>query len=109
MAEPPDDARATTMRLDRYLWFARIVKKREWAQAMATSGHLRVDGRAVDKAAAPIRVGQVLSFATHGGRVRAIRVAALPPRRGSPDEARRCYDDLLTTAAKNVSQQGSED
>ena len=35
------------MRLDRYLWFARVTRKREWAQAMATSGHLRIDGRAV--------------------------------------------------------------
>lgn len=96
------------MRLDRFLWFVRIVKKREWAQAMAASGHLRIDGRAVDRAAAPVRVGQVLSFANHGGRVRAIRVLALPARRGPPDEARGCYQDLLGPATdKNVSQEGA--
>ena len=95
------------MRLDRYLWFVRIVKKREWAQAMAASGHLRIDGRPVDRAAAPVRVGQVLSFATHGGRVRAIRVLALPTRRGPPAEATGCYQDLLERGEdKNVSQEG---
>ena len=96
------------MRLDRFLWFVRITKKREWAQAMAASGHLRIDGRAVDRAAAPVRVGQVLSFATHGGQVRAIRVVALPARRGPPEEARGCYEDLLGPATdKNVSQEGA--
>lgn len=94
------------MRLDRYLWFVRIVKKREWAQAMASSGHLRIDGRPVDRAAAAVRVGQVLSFATHGGAVRAIRVLALPTRRGPPAEASACYQELLGRAEdKNVSQE----
>ena len=98
------------MRLDRFLWFARIVKTRDWAQAMATSGHLRVDGRAVAKAAVPVHVGQVLAFATQGGRVRAIRIIALPTRRGPAEEARRCYEDLIDPREdKNVSQQGSGD
>lgn len=98
------------MRLDRFLWFVRIAKKRDWAQALATSGHLRIDGRAVAKASVPVRVGQVLTFAAHGGQVRAIRVAALPKRRGPPAEARACYDDLLEPAqAKNVSQEAPND
>lgn len=96
---------AETMRLDVFLWWTRIVKKRDWAQAMAETGHLRIDGRAVEKAAAPVQVGQVLSFATHAGRVRAIRVIALPSRRGPPQEAQGCYEDLLAPAQdKNVSQ-----
>lgn len=83
------------MRLDRFLWFARIVKTRAIAQALATSGHLRLDGRAVDRAAAPVRIGAVIAFATPTGRVRAIRVAALPPRRGPPAEALACFTELL--------------
>lgn len=83
-----------TLRLDKFLWFARIVKKREWAQSLAASGHLRIDGRAVDKAATPIHVGQVLSFATYGGQVRVLRVNAIPARRGPPAEARALYTDL---------------
>ena len=83
------------MRLDRFLWFARIVKTRAIAQGMAGSGRVRIDGRAVDKPAALVRIGSVVAFATHAGRVRALRVVLLPQRRGPPEEGRSCYDDLL--------------
>lgn len=83
------------MRLDRFLWFVRIVKTRDLAHAMATGGRVRIDGRAVDKAAAPVRIGCVIAFATPSGQVRALRVEALPTRRGPPDEARTCYVDLI--------------
>lgn len=86
------------MRIDRFLWFARIVKTRGIAQAMAASGHLRIDGCAIDKPAAGVRVGCIIAFATPGGRVRALRVEALPMRRGPPEEARACYIDLLENA-----------
>jgi ribosome-associated heat shock protein Hsp15 len=84
-----------TIRLDRFLCFARIVKTRGQAQAMAESGHVRVDGRAVDKAATPVRIGCVIAFATPGGQVRALRIVALPVRRGPSEEAQRCYDELI--------------
>ena len=101
---------ADEMRLDRFLWFTRIAKKRDWAQALATSGHLRIDGRAVAKASVPVRMGQVLTFAARNGEVRAIRVIALPDRRGPPAEARVCYADMLAVpAAKNVSQEEPDD
>lgn len=84
-----------SMRLDVFLWHARIVKTRAIAQALATAGRLRLDGRPVDRAAAPVRIGVVIAFATPAGRVRAIRVEALPARRGPPAEGRACYSDLL--------------
>lgn len=82
-----------TMRLDLFLWFARLAKTRPVAQAMACDGHLRIDGRPVDRAHAPVRVGSVLTFA-HAGRVRALRVEALPARRGPAPEAQACYVEL---------------
>ena len=85
---------ADSIRLDKFLWFARIVKTRSFAQAMAEQGHLRMDGRAIDRAAAPVRVGNILTFATHHGEIRTIRVEALPVRRGPPNEAQGCYQDL---------------
>lgn len=94
------------MRLDRFLWFARVVRTRSFAQSIAAGGHLRIDGRAVDRPAALVRVGNVLTFANHRGEVRAIRVVALPPRRGPPAEARACYTDL---GDENVSQQAAPD
>ena len=94
------------MRIDRFLWFARVVKKREWAQDLAEAGHLRIDGRVIARAHCPVRVGNVLTFA-QGSRVRVLRVEALPPRRGPAAEALRCYTDL--TAPANVSQQRGPD
>jgi ribosome-associated heat shock protein Hsp15 len=88
-----------TMRLDKFLWFARIVKTRSYAQAMAEEGHLRIDGRAIDRAAAPVRVGNILTFATHRGEVRTIRIEALPIRRGPPNEASACFQDLMVPPA----------
>ncbi len=82
-----------TMRLDRFLWFARMAKTRSVAQQLAATGRLRCDGRLIEKAAAPVRVGNVLTFAV-AGRVRTLRVEALPPRRGPAPEARACYSEL---------------
>ncbi len=87
------DASAPRQRLDKFLWFARIVKTRSAAQALAEGGRLRVNGRVADKAHAAVQAGDVLSFAVHG-RVRVLRIAALPARRGPPVEARALYDDL---------------
>jgi ribosome-associated heat shock protein Hsp15 len=81
------------VRLDKYLWFVRLAKTRSLAQEIAASGHLRIDGRAVDRAHATVRPGNVLSFPLHG-RVRVIRIEALPNRRGPAPEAQACYTDL---------------
>jgi ribosome-associated heat shock protein Hsp15 len=84
---------ADSLRLDKFLWFARIVKTRALAQQLAEQGRLRLGGRVIDRAHAPIRVGDVLSFAVRG-KVRVLRVEALPVRRGPPVEARALYSEI---------------
>lgn len=86
------------MRLDRFLWFARISASRTFAQDLASSGHLRIDGRPVDKPAHPVRIGNVLTFATHRGDIKSLRVETLPTRRGPAAEAHACYTDLIDAA-----------
>ena len=86
-------AEGESLRLDKFLWFARIVKTRTQAQEMAEDGRIRMGGRIVDRAHALVRVGDVLSFAQRGA-VRVIRVDALPERRGPPAEARTLYFEL---------------
>jgi ribosome-associated heat shock protein Hsp15 len=88
-----------SIRLDKFLWFARIVKTRSLAQALAEGGRLRIQGRVVDRAHSPVRVGDVLSFAIRG-RVRILRIEALPRRRGPPAEARSLYTDLDAAGAE---------
>ncbi|MEA3014189.1 MAG: ribosome-associated heat shock protein Hsp15 [Sphingomonadales bacterium] len=84
---------AEALRIDKFLWFARIVKTRALAQALAEKARLRLNGRVIDKAHAPVRVGDVLSFARRG-EVRVLRIEALPARRGPPAEARALYCEL---------------
>jgi ribosome-associated heat shock protein Hsp15 len=81
------------MRLDRFLWFVRLAKTRSAAQAIAVDGRVRIDGRAVGRAHAAVRVGNVLTFVCNG-RVRVVRVAALPSRRGPAPEAQLCYAEV---------------
>jgi len=88
---------ADSLRIDKFLWFARIAKTRALAQAMAEDGRIRISGRLVDRAHAPVRVGDVLSFALRGA-VRVLRIEALPARRGPPAEARALYSELTSEA-----------
>ena len=84
---------AETLRLDKFLWFARLAKTRERARAIAERGHLRMGGRRIEQAHALVRVGDVLSVPLPRG-VRVLRVEALPTRRGPPAEARMLYCEL---------------
>jgi ribosome-associated heat shock protein Hsp15 len=100
------------MRIDRFLWFVRLAKTRNWAQDLAEGGHLRIDGRRIDRAHAPVRVGNIIAFVGHDRCVKVIRVEALPARRGPPAEAQACYQQLVigeSAKAENVSQEGPID
>lgn len=85
------------IRLDLFLWFARLARTRAVAQAIAAEGHIRLDGRVVARAHATVRVGSVLALPLHG-RVRVFRVERLPARRGPAAEAATLYTDLSPAA-----------
>jgi len=84
---------ADTQRIDRFLWFARLTKTRSLAQALCERGHLRIDGRRIDRAHAPVRIGNVLSLPLPSG-VRVIRIEKLPARRGPAPEAALLYAEI---------------
>ena len=81
------------MRVDRFLFFIRLVKSRTLAQGLIETGHVRIDGRRVRKSSDEVRVGSVIALPLCG-QVRVLKVLALPPRRGPAAEARACYDEL---------------
>ena len=81
------------MRIDRFLFFIRLVKSRTLAQAIVETGHVRVDGKRVEKSSEEVRVGSTIAFPLHG-EVRVLRVLSLPERRGPAPEARACYQEL---------------
>lgn len=94
------DATAT-MRVDRFLWFARLAKTRSMAQTIANKGTLRIDGRRIDRAHATVRIGSVITWPWNGA-VRIVRVEALPDRRGPASEAATLYTAIETGAANAV-------
>ena len=85
------------MRIDRFLVFIRLVKSRTLAQSVIETGHVRIDGKRVEKASEEVRVGSVIAFPLHD-KVRVLRVLSLPSRRGPAAEARACYEELDTSA-----------
>lgn len=78
------------MRIDKLLWFLRLTKTRPHAQALAESGHLRINGKRVDRAHQKVGCGDVLTLPTAQG-ARVIEILSLPDRRGPAPEAQACY------------------
>jgi ribosome-associated heat shock protein Hsp15 len=81
------------VRVDRYLHCIRLVKSRTLAQAVVEAGHVRVDGKRVEKSSEDVHVGSIIALPLHG-QVRVFRVLRLPERRGPASEARLCYQEL---------------
>lgn len=78
------------LRIDKLLWFLRMAKTRPIAQQWAETGHIRLNGRRVDRAHLPVGVGDRLVIPI-GGNVHVIEIIALPERRGPAIEAQACY------------------
>ncbi|WP_421725427.1 RNA-binding S4 domain-containing protein [Bauldia sp.] len=90
MTVEPDGER---LRIDKWLWFARLARTRTSAQKLAVSGKVRVNREKNASASRTIRVGDVLTVALDSG-VRVLRILALGERRGPATEARTLYEDL---------------
>lgn len=78
------------MRIDKLLWFLRLAKTRSAAQALVGKGHIRLNGKRVERAAQAIAVGDVLVLPLARAIV-VIELLTLPARRGPPAEAQSCY------------------
>ena len=83
------------VRIDRFLFFIRLVKSRTVAQHVIDEGHVRIDGKRVEKSSEEVRAGSVVALPLHG-QVRIVRILSLPQRRGPASEARSCYEDLTS-------------
>ncbi len=85
------------MRIDKWLWFSRLMGSRTEAQKLCESRRLRLDGRVIERSCATVRRGAVLSF-PKGDQVIAVRVEGLAERRGPYSEASLLYTALLPMA-----------
>ncbi len=87
------------LRLDKWLWYARVVKTRTLASKLVQAGHVRVNSEKVSSASYTIKLDDVLTikFAT---RIRILKVKAFCERRGSAKEAAVLFDDLSPVPIK---------
>lgn len=81
------------LRIDKLLWFLRFAGNRAMAKKLANKGHVRLNGRRVDRAHMMVRQGDILTI-PQGREVHVIRIAALPVRRGSTVDAQSCFERL---------------
>ena len=94
MADPvPGTGHGPSLRMDKFLWFARLSTSRSAAQKLAEDGHIRLNGRRIERAHAPVRPGDLITF-PHPSGVRVVRVIVLPVRRGPTPEAHTCFEEL---------------
>ncbi len=83
-------------RLDKWLWHARIVRTRSAAAALATAGHVRVNGARAAAPAKPVRAGDVVTVALDA-RVRVLKVIGFAGRRGAAAAGKALYEDLAAS------------
>jgi len=89
-------------RVDKWLWFARVVKTRTLAQKLAVSGRVRKNREKIASASEQVRGGDVLTI-TLDHRVLVLRVVGLGERRGPASEAQALYEDLSPPAPPRMS------
>ena len=90
----PDEER---QRIDKWLFFARVVKSRSLAAKLVQAGRVRVNRDKGRAGCASVKAGDVLTI-TLDRRVLVYRVAAPGARRGPAEEARLLYEDVSPPA-----------
>ena len=82
-----------SIRVDKWLWAARVFKTRGLAASACDGGKVDVNDQAA-KPAKSLHAGAVVKVTLAQGRRRILKVATLDDRRGSATVARTLYEDL---------------
>jgi ribosome-associated heat shock protein Hsp15 len=85
-----------SMRIDKLLWFLRLSPTRPRAHDWVLEGHMRLNGRRVERPGTAVKTGDILVLPLPHG-VRVIEILVLPARRGPAPEAQACYRALDET------------
>jgi len=92
-----------TQRLDKWLWFARVVKTRTLAASLVLDGKVRVNRLRIHKPSQTVRPGDVITVTAHS-RVRVLMVLSTGERRGPAVVAQTLYEDLTPQPADGKSE-----
>jgi len=91
------------LRIDKWLWFARVAKTRTLAKKLVTTGKIRVDSNKINSASFSVNPGHVLTI-TLERRILIYEILELGNRRGPYVDAQLLYNDLspkIEPAAKD--------
>jgi ribosome-associated heat shock protein Hsp15 len=92
---------AQSVRVDKWLWAARVFKTRSLAAQACDGGKVDVNDQAV-KPAKLVRVGDSIKVTLPEGRRRILKVVALDDRRGSAPVAAKLFEDHSPPAPPRV-------
>ena len=84
-----------TLRIDKLLWYLRFAHNRVMARKLAEQGHVRMNGRRIERGHVKVRQGDILTI-PQGKHVHVLRIIALPERRSNALQAQSCYEILQT-------------
>ncbi len=87
------NAPCASQRIDKWLWYARLVKSRTLAATFIKTGKIRLNRIRVRKSSQVVKVGDIVT-ATIARRVRVLRVVSTGVRRGPAGEAQSLYEEL---------------
>ncbi len=82
-----------SIRVDRWLWFARFFKTRGLATKLVQAGHVRVNSSKISKPSHNVGPGDTLTF-LQAKTIRVVRIVEVGARRGPASEAQTLYEDL---------------
>lgn len=90
---PGERPAAERQRIDKWLFFTRMVKSRSLAQTLVEAGHVAVNGRKVHQPSYNVKIGDRLEIKLERRDVILV-VRDGGARRGPYEEARLLYEDL---------------
>lgn len=92
-------------RLDKWLFFARVVKSRTLAAKLVEAGGVRLNREKIAQPSQPVKPSDVLTI-TLDRRVLVYRILSAGERRGPAEEARMLYEDLAPPVPKGQPEPG---
>jgi len=87
------DERPPRIRIDKWLWHARVTKTRSLASRLVELGQVRINRRKVAKSSHDVGPGDVITVAVHE-RVRVLKVLGSGSRRGPASEAALLFEEI---------------
>jgi ribosome-associated heat shock protein Hsp15 len=95
-----DDENGQSLRLDKWLWYARFFKSRAQATDAVAGGLVHVNDERV-KPSRDVKIGDRLYITRSESRME-VTVVGIPQRRGPATEAQQCYEESVESMQRRV-------